>query len=475
MNPKLFVCLFGAVLALPASALTPASAAAPAPAVPPKVDLRIDPSPVSEGKSPVVTSYADVLDPAQKGVVSIRSTRKVKERVQVNPLLRQFFGDQGPPDQEREGTETGAGSGVIVTSDGYILTNNHVVEGFDEIKVTLEDKREFDARVIGTDPKTDVAVIKVDATRLPAITLADSDKLRVGDIVFAVGNPFELEETVTMGIVSAKGRQVGILEDVQGYENFIQTDAAINLGNSGGALLDAKGRLVGINSAIISPSRGSIGIGFAIPVNLAATVMRSLIATGTVARGFLGVSTLNIDPEVAAQAGLPKDTSGAIVKEVTPKSPADLAGLQRSDIILGIDDKPVVDIESLHYVIGQMLPGAKITLKIVRDGKPMTVMATLASAAVNANELVHGVAATALTADVRRKLELDPGTEGVVITNVDKDSPYADRLEADMVIIEINRTKVTDMASAQKAIHPGRNLLFVYDHGTEAFTVINVK
>ncbi|HVW20763.1 MAG TPA: Do family serine endopeptidase [Opitutaceae bacterium] len=473
MNTKLFAGILGAALALPALALTAASPAAPA--APPKVDLRIDPSPVSEGKSPVVTSYADVLDPAQKGVVSIRSTRKVKERIQVNPLLRQFFGDQAPQDQEREGTETGAGSGVIVTPDGYILTNNHVVEGFDDIKVTLADKREFDARVIGTDPKTDVAVIKVDASKLPAVTLADSDKLRVGDIVFAVGNPFELEETVTMGIVSAKGRQVGILEDVQGYENFIQTDAAINLGNSGGALLDAKGRLVGINSAIISPSRGSIGIGFAIPVNLAATVMRSLIATGRVSRGFLGVSTLNLDPDVAAQAGLAKDTPGAIVKEVTPKSPAAAAGLQRSDIILGLNDKPVSDIESLHYLIGQMLPGAKITLKIVRDGKPMTLTATLASQAMNSDELVQGVTATALTADLRRRLEIDPGTEGVVITGVDKNSPYSDRLEKDMVIIEVNRVKVTDLASAQAAIHSGRNLLFVYDHGAEAFTVINVK
>ena len=214
-----------------------------------------------------VSSYADIVEPVEKAVVSIYSSKTIHQRVQANPLLRQFFGDI--PDQDRESKEMGLGSGVIVSSDGYILTNNHVVEGADELTVVLSDGRKFTAKVVGADPKTDVAVVKIEATVLPAVTLADSDKLRVGDVVFAVGNPLGVGETVTMGIVSAKSRNVGILDDVAGYEDFIQTDAAINMGNSGGALVDAKGRFVGINSAIVSPSRGNIGIGFAVPVNMA--------------------------------------------------------------------------------------------------------------------------------------------------------------------------------------------------------------
>ncbi|MCX6952402.1 MAG: trypsin-like peptidase domain-containing protein, partial [Verrucomicrobia bacterium] len=222
-----------------------------------KPELLLDLTPVSAGKANVLTSYADVVEPVQKAVVSIYSTKIIKERMMVNPLLRQFF--PGLQDQERESKQEGMGSGVIVSPDGYILTNNHVVEGADELKVSLADDREFVAKVIGTDPKTDVAVIKIESEKLPVVVLADSEKLRVGDIVFAVGNPLGVGQTVTMGIVSAKGRnKVGILDG--GYEDFIQTDAAINMGNSGGALVDAKGRLVGINSAILSPSRGNIGI-----------------------------------------------------------------------------------------------------------------------------------------------------------------------------------------------------------------------
>ena len=215
-----------------------------------------------------VQSYADVLEPVQRAVVSVYSTKIIKERIAINPFFRQFFGNI--PDQERESRQEGLGSGVIVSADGYILTNNHVVEGADELKVTLADDRDFMAKVVGTDPKTDVAVLKIEAEGLPTVTLADSDKLRVGDVVFDVGNPLGVGQTVTMGIISAKGRsKLGLLENVSGYEDFIQTDAAINMGNSGGALVDARGRLIGINSAIITPSRGSVGIGFAIPVNLA--------------------------------------------------------------------------------------------------------------------------------------------------------------------------------------------------------------
>jgi len=300
-----------------AAAARGAAGDAAAPAAPAKMpELKKDLSALNDGKTAVILSYADVLDPVEREVVSIDSTRTVHERVQANPLLRQFFGDI--PDQDHESKEMGLGSGVIVSSDGYILTNNHVVADADELTVEFADGRKFPAKVVGADPKTDIAVVKIDATGLPAITFADSDKLRVGDVVFAVGNPLGVGETVTMGIVSAKGRnKLGILDDDDGkgggYEDFIQTDAAINMGNSGGALVDAKGRFVGINSAIVSPTRGNIGIGFAVPVNMAANIMRSLIETGTVSRGFLGIRGDPVTPDIAEQVHLPKDANGVIV------------------------------------------------------------------------------------------------------------------------------------------------------------------
>ncbi len=264
------VTAFASAFALAVAARAAATSTPPPAKMP---ELKKDFSAISDGLPSRVASYADIVEPVQQEVVSIESTKILHERIQANPLLRQFFGDI--PDQDRESKEMGLGSGVIVSQDGYILTNNHVVENADELTVELSDGRKMPAKVVGADPKTDIAVVKVEATGLPAVTFADSDKIRVGDVaVLAVGNPLGVGETVTMGIVSAKSRNVHILDDVSGYEDFIQTDAAINMGNSGGALLDAKGRLIGINSAIVSPSRGNIGIGFAVPVDLAANVMR---------------------------------------------------------------------------------------------------------------------------------------------------------------------------------------------------------
>jgi serine protease Do len=465
------ICLLLAVPVL----LTLGLAAKDEAVVPPKAAVKkptliVDNTPLSQGLAPgMVTSYADVVEPVQKAVVSVYSTKIVHQR--VPQILRQLYGDQIP--SEHDSKEQGLGSGVIVSPDGYILTNNHVVEGADELKVQLPDEREFTAKVIGADPKTDIAVIKIEADNLPTVTLTDSDKLRVGDIVFAVGNPLEVGETVTMGIVSAKGRQVGILEN--GYESFIQTDAAINLGNSGGALLDAKGRLVGINSAIISPSRGNIGIGFAVPVNLAASIMESLITTGTVKRGFLGVSTNALTPDVADLVGLPVGSTGAIVSDVTPDSPAAKAGVLRSDVILGVNEKPVTNIEDLHFMIGQMLPGAKVALKIMRDGKPRTISLVLGSLTDNPNELVKGVNATRLTDELRRKLDLDSNVDGLVVTSVAKDSPYVEQLEANLVIVEIDRRQVSDLPSARSALAVGRHLLFVYDKGSRGFIRLVVR
>ena len=440
-----------------------------------KPELRLDLSAISEGKSAVVTSYADVVEPVQRAVVSIYSTKIIKERVQVNPLFRQFF--PGLQDQERESKQEGMGSGVIVSADGYILTNNHVVEGADELKVSLSDDREFIAKVIGTDPKTDVAVIKIESEKLPSVILADSEKLRVGDIVFAVGNPLGVGQTVTMGIVSAKGRnKVGILDG--GYEDFIQTDAAINMGNSGGALVDAKGRLVGINSAILSPSRGNIGIGFAIPVNLAASIMNSLIATGSVSRGYLGVkSPDSVTPDVAEQLGLPRDTKGVLITDIDTGSPAEKAGLKRTDVILGVDGHTVTSLEDLRLRISQMIPGSVTKIKVMRDSKVKIVDVTLGALTENPNELFPGVNVTPLTSEARRRLGIvDPRISGLIITDLAEDSPFRERLAADVVIIEVNRRPVPDLAAAKAALKPPgeNNLLAVYFRGQIRFAVITV-
>jgi len=460
----------GCALALGAAASAPAAApVGPLPA------LRFDRSPVSEGKPTVVMSYADVIDPVQKAVVTISSFKTVHERVPVNPLLRQFFGNQ-IPDQDRETKEEGLGSGVIVAANGYILTNNHVVEGADKLTVGLSDGRTFTAKVIGTDQKTDIAVVKIDAVNLATVTLADSDKLRVGDVVFAIGDPLDVGETVTMGIVSAKGRNnLRLLDDVGGYENFIQTDAAINLGNSGGALIDAKGRLVGINSAIISPSRGNIGIGFAIPINLAANIMTSLIATGTVTRGFLGVATQTITVDIAEQFGLPKDAKGVIVTDVTAGGPAEKAGLQSSDVILAVNDQPVASREDLRLLVAEMAPGTKITMSAIRNGQPLTVVVTLEKLAENPDELLAGIKLTPLTDDARAQLNIDGRVSGLLITAVKEDSPYADQLTANMVIISINRTAVTDLAKAANLLQAGRNLLLVYYQGALSYISVTIK
>lgn len=438
-----------------------------------KPRLRVDPAPVSEA-SGLVVSYADMIEPVQKAVVSVYSTKIVRERLQMNPFFREFFGDRMP---ERESEQRGMGSGVIVTADGYIITNNHVIEGADELKVLLPDEREFKASVVGADPKTDIAIIKIEAVDLPTVVLADSDRLRVGDVVFAVGNPLGVGQTVTMGIVSAKGRSVGILDSVAGYEDFIQTDASINQGNSGGALVDARGRLIGINSAIISPNRGSIGIGFAVPVNLAANIMRSLMETGKVSRGYLGVAVDPITSELTEVLGLEKKTRGVMVTLVTEGSPAQKAGLQRSDAILAIDHRPVASLQDLRLYVSQLAPGTEVAIKIVRDGQPLTLAVTLGSLEedqAGTNELLPGVQVARLTEEMRTQFSIPGSIDGLVVTEVEPRSPYADRFAPDMLILEINREPVTSVASARAALRPSsRNLIYIYFRGAvRAMTVV---
>jgi len=344
-------------------------------------------SPAGSARSAVGTgpvSYADAVEFAAPAVVNIYTRKTVAERSHPfldDPLFRRFFGDQfsGAP---RQREETSLGSGVIVSGDGYILTNNHVVAEADAIEVALRDGRTTNAKVIGTDPESDLAVVKVELGNLPAITLGDSEHLRVGDVVLAIGNPFGVGQTVTQGIVSATGRsQLGI----NTFENFIQTDAAINPGNSGGALITATGELVGVNTAIFSRSGGSQGIGFAIPVSLAKGVMQQIIEHGRVSRGWLGVEIQDISAELAESFGL-SNQNGVIIAGVLKRGPADRAGLQPGDVILEINGSTVRDVRGALTVITQTKPGNRIHIKGLRNRKGFELDAEVAERPVQSAE-----------------------------------------------------------------------------------------
>jgi serine protease Do len=330
----------------------------------PTPKLNVQENPISRDTK-FTTSFAPVIKKVAPSVVNIYSTKIVKEGQRMipfsdDPFFRRFFGDQFDDSRRpRAREEQSLGSGVIISEDGYILTNNHVVEGADEIKVVLaDDRKEFEAKVVGTDPQTDVAVVKVEGKGLPAITIADSDQLEVGDVVLAIGNPFGVGQTVTTGIVSATGRGVGILGR-EGYEDFIQTDASINPGNSGGALVDAEGRLVGINTAILSRGGGNQGVGFAVPADLARYVMERIVKDGKVVRAYLGVWMQPITPELAKEFGLAPDTSGVLVSQVLPDGPAARAGLKDGDAIIEFNGKKVTDSRHLRLVVAQMAPRPK--------------------------------------------------------------------------------------------------------------------
>ncbi|MGH7823991.1 MAG: Do family serine endopeptidase [Candidatus Binatia bacterium] len=324
-------------------------------------------------------SYAEVVDRVAPGVVTIRSERRVRAPRQHpffnDPLFRDFFGGLfGGAVPRGESVQRGLGSGVIVRSDGYILTNHHVVDGAQEIKIELRNHRIFDAKVIGTDPPSDLAVLKIEANDLPTLSLGNSDQARVGDVVLAVGNPLGIGQTVTAGIISAKSRSTGLSDG--SFEDFLQTDAPINQGNSGGALVNTAGLLVGINSMILSPTGGNIGIGFAIPVNMARNVMEQLIKTGKVERGHLGISIQPVTPEIASTLGL-SEARGVIVNSVTPNSAAARAGIRRGDVIVAFNGEPVVDGNSLRNQVATTRPGTEAQLTVVRDKREQQVRATL--------------------------------------------------------------------------------------------------
>lgn len=318
-------------------------------------------------------SYSYAAKKAMPAVVNIFTSKKAElnphQKYLDDPAFRQFFGDQFDDMEPPSQPENSLGSGVIISDQGLILTNNHVIATADEIEIALSDGRKMSAKVVGTDPDTDLALIKVDADHLPAITFTSSDKLNVGDVVLAIGNPFGVGQTVTQGIVSALGRShLGI----NIYENFIQTDASINPGNSGGALIDADGNLVGINSAIYSRSGGSMGIGFAIPATLARQVMEQIVAQGNVTRGWIGIEAQDITPELADSFRLSK-VQGALVAGVLRGSPAERAGLRAGDILLAIEGKPVMDSGSMLNLIAALKPNQKATVQIARAGKTISV------------------------------------------------------------------------------------------------------
>jgi len=395
-------------------------------------------------------ALADVADAVRPAVVNISTTSVVNMEDSPygdmfnDPFFRHFFGD-GHPGMKRKYKSSALGSGVIVNENGFILTNNHVVKGADEIKVILYDKREFKGKVVGTDPRTDLSVVKIEAKNLPTLTLGESSKLKTGDVVLAIGNPFGLNQTITMGIVSAVGRSnIGLAD----FEDFIQTDAAINPGNSGGALVNGRGELVGINTAIFSTSGGYMGIGFAIPSDMAKSVMDSIIKHGKVIRGWLGVSIQNLTPDLAKSLGI-KETEGALIAGVENSSPADKAGLKRGDLITEMNGKKITDATALRNVVASMAPGAKADIKIIRSGKELTITAVLGEYKEKKivkktayNNAFKGVTVQELTPSLRDKLNLPEGMAGVVVTDIASDSPSQGLLQVNDVIEEMNRKAV---------------------------------
>jgi serine protease Do len=437
--------------------------------------------PVSLGN--FANGFSAVIKPALPAVVNIRTSKMVKAQANQmspffnDPMFRQFFGDQfggGKPHAERE---QALGSGVIVTADGTILTNNHVIDGASDIKVYLSDKREFKAKLVGADPKTDIAVLKIDAGGLPTLPLGDSSQLNVGDLIFAIGDPFGIGETATMGIVSATGRgQLGI-ED---YENFIQTDAAINPGNSGGAMIDIHGNLVGINTAILSHgSGGNEGVGFAIPMSMAKPVMDQILAHGKVVRGYLGVHIQDLSPEIAKAFNYHL-SGGALIGDVSPNTPASKAGLQKGDVIVKLDGQPVSDYVDLRLRISQMAPGTSVKLDVWRDGKTQNYTVALGelpekaeaeeSSGTESGGGLEGVEVDELTPEIAQQLNLGAGAHGVVVTSVDPSSPAAAAQPAigrGDVIAEINHKPIRSVSDYKQAVAAAANqpLLLLVNHG----------
>jgi serine protease Do len=420
---------------------------------------------LSGGGGQTFVKIAKAVRPAVVNIYATKSGRTEGSHTTPfdDPFFRRFFGDEFLErfnQQPKERKERGLGSGVIVASNGLIITNNHVVGKADEIRVTLSDKQEFKAKLIGTDPKTDIAVIRIDATGLPAVAWADSDKLEVGEFVLAVGNPFGLTQTVTLGIVSALGRAAGIAE----YEDFIQTDAAINPGNSGGALVNVRGELVGINTAIFSQSGGNMGIGFAVPSNMAQSIMGQLVQTGKVVRGWLGVSIQELTPELASQFGV-GDTKGVLVSDVVDSSPAKKAGFERADVIVAYDGKSMDSPTHLRNAVAQTPVGKKVAVKIIRDKKSKTIELSIGeqpksmtqsgeedmSESATPTGVLSNLEVRELNEELASRYGLKSSERGVIVVRV-KPGSMAEEMgvRGGDIVVEVNRQAVTSVKAYER-------------------------
>ena len=416
-------------------------------------------------------AQSEVAAVATPSVVNISTTRVIKSREEApfdlfdDPFFRRFFGDQSPhPNIPKEHKEQSLGSGVIVSDDGYIVTNNHVIEKAQEIKVLLSNKKDYTAKLIGADPKTDIAVIKIDARGLPALPWGDSNKLKVGEIVFAIGNPFGLNQTVTMGIISAVGRaNVGIAD----YEDFIQTDAAINPGNSGGAMINARGELIGINTAILSRTGGYQGIGFAVPSSMARQVIDSLVKYKKVVRGWLGVSIQEVTSDLAEEFSV-KDLKGALVSGVMKGSPAEKAGIKQGDVILQFNGKTIEDTGHLRNMVSQTPVGSRVKVAILRQKKELEMEVVIAElpkkmaeasggegdsgdAREEESALLSGMTVRELTPELARGFGLEEGEKGVVVIKVETGSRlYEAGIRPGDLILQINQKNVSTLEDYKK-------------------------
>ena len=433
-------------------------------------------------------SFADIVQKVSPSVVTIRSDIKTKQSADVSqffndPFFRQFFGGQAPKQQPR--MEHALGSGVIVRADGVILTNNHVVDGAQKITVEFPDRTTYTAKVVGTDPLSDLAVLRIDAKNLPALPMGDSDKVRVGDVVLAIGNPLGLRQTVTSGIISAKGRQTGLSDG--SFEDFLQTDAPINQGNSGGALVDVDGELIGINSQILSPSGGNIGIGFAIPSNMAKSVLNQLLATGKVHRGMLGIGIQDLTSGLAKSFGM-KDDNGVLVNSVKEGSPAAAAGMKQGDVVVAFNGEKVTDANGFRNKVANEKPGTTVDLTVFRNGSEVNLKAKLTEFTLEKGTVDEsgdsqggtddstggklGLTVEPLTPPIANRLNLENVDKGVVITQVASGSKAEDAgLRQGDVILQINRKPVSTLEEVRSAITSSGDgpVLLLVDRANQTF------
>jgi len=457
-------------------------------------------SPVVKRTAPAVVniSTTKVIKAAASGDMPTQRRGRRNQQDQQNPLFndpmfRQFFGDNLPFNTvPRDRRESALGSGVIVSPDGYILTNNHVVEGATTVKVTLSDRREFTAKTIGTDPQSDLAVIKVDAGSLPVLPLSGV-KPEVGDLCLAIGNPFGVGQTVTMGIVGATSRSLG--GSIEAYEDFIQTDASINPGNSGGALVNTRGELIGVNTAILSGSGGNQGIGFAIPVTMARNIMDQLIKSGKVTRGYIGAYLQDVDPNLARAFKIPNN-SGVVITKIDPNTPAEKAGLKEGDVVTQANGDAVLDVQSLRNRIASMTPGSTVKMHIYRNGSPSDVNVTLGERPADLEARnsrqgrggdqgggqqsgLQGVTVEDIDADTAQQLQLPRNTTGVVVTDVDEASNAAEAgLRRGDIIEQVNRQAVKNANDFDRMVRQskgGTTLLLVNRGGARNFVAIESK